>query len=80
MAGFEKVILKDHTQPVLLAVLAHPDDETFTSGGLLAMLAAAGNNVQILIYTNDNAGSNPSVDCPASASRCNVRAASIASP
>ena len=42
----------------VLAVTPHPDDETFTSGGLLSMLAAQGNNVQILIYTTDNAGSN----------------------
>ena len=42
----------------VLAVTPHPDDETFTSGGLLSMLAANGNNVQILIYTTDNAGSN----------------------
>lgn len=42
----------------VLVVTPHPDDETFTSGGLLSMLAANGNNVQILIYTTDNAGSN----------------------
>jgi LmbE family N-acetylglucosaminyl deacetylase len=42
----------------ILVVTPHPDDETFSAGGLLAMLAAAGNNVQILIYTSDNAGSN----------------------
>jgi LmbE family N-acetylglucosaminyl deacetylase len=42
----------------VLAITPHPDDETFTSGGLLAMLAARKNNVQILIYTTDNAGSN----------------------
>jgi len=42
----------------VLAVTPHPDDETFTSGGLLSILAANGNNVQILIYTTDNAGSN----------------------
>jgi LmbE family N-acetylglucosaminyl deacetylase len=42
----------------VLVVTPHPDDETFTSGGLLSMLAANGNNVQIVIYTTDNAGSN----------------------
>lgn len=42
----------------VLMVTPHPDDDTFTSGGLLAMLAQGGNNVQILIYTSDNAGSN----------------------
>lgn len=42
----------------VLVVTPHPDDETFSAGGILAMLAAADNNIQILIYTNDNAGSN----------------------
>ncbi len=42
----------------VLAVTPHPDDETFTSGGLLSMLVGNGNNVRILIYTTDNAGSN----------------------
>ena len=42
----------------MLVVTPHPDDETFTSGGLLSMLVANGNNVRILIYTTDNAGSN----------------------
>ncbi|MBX9791509.1 MAG: PIG-L family deacetylase [Pirellulales bacterium] len=42
----------------VLVVTPHPDDETFSAGGLLAKLAAAGNNIQILIYTTDNAGSN----------------------
>ncbi len=46
------------TGKTVLMVTPHPDDDTFTSGGLLAMLAAGGNNVQILIYTSDNAGSN----------------------
>lgn len=46
---------KDKT---VLVVTPHPDDETFSAGGTLAMLAAAGNNIQILIYTTDNAGSN----------------------
>jgi LmbE family N-acetylglucosaminyl deacetylase len=46
------------TGKTVLVVTPHPDDETFTSGGLLSMLAANGNNVQILIYTTDNAGSN----------------------
>jgi LmbE family N-acetylglucosaminyl deacetylase len=42
----------------VLVVTPHPDDETFSAGGLLAILAAGGNNVRILIYTTDNAGSN----------------------
>ena len=42
----------------ILVVTPHPDDETFTSGGTLAKLVRNGNNVQILVYTSDNAGSN----------------------
>lgn len=41
----------------ILVVTPHPDDETFTSGGTLALLAANGNDIQIVIYTTDNAGS-----------------------
>ncbi|HVS14150.1 MAG TPA: PIG-L deacetylase family protein [Thermoanaerobaculia bacterium] len=41
----------------VLVVTPHPDDETFTSGGTLALLAARGNDVRIVIYTTDNAGS-----------------------
>ncbi len=46
---------KDKT---ILVVTPHPDDETFSAGGTLAMLANNGNDIQILIYTTDNAGSN----------------------
>jgi LmbE family N-acetylglucosaminyl deacetylase len=42
----------------ILVVTPHPDDETFSSGGTLALLARNGNEIQVLIYTNDNAGSN----------------------
>ena len=41
----------------ILVVTPHPDDETFTSGGTLALLAARGNDIQIVVYTTDNAGS-----------------------
>jgi LmbE family N-acetylglucosaminyl deacetylase len=41
----------------ILVVTPHPDDETFTSGGTLALLARGGNQIRILIYTSDNAGS-----------------------
>jgi LmbE family N-acetylglucosaminyl deacetylase len=40
----------------ILVVTPHPDDETFTSGGTLALLARR-NRVHVLIYTSDNAGS-----------------------
>ncbi len=42
----------------ILVVTPHPDDEVFSAGGTLARLARNGNDVQILIYTTDNAGSN----------------------
>jgi LmbE family N-acetylglucosaminyl deacetylase len=35
----------------------HPDDETFTCGGIIKILADNGNNVQIAIFTNDDKGS-----------------------
>ncbi len=41
----------------ILVVTPHPDDETFTSGGTLSILAANGNDVHVVIYTTDNAGS-----------------------
>jgi LmbE family N-acetylglucosaminyl deacetylase len=40
----------------ILVVTPHPDDETFTSGGTLALLARH-NEVHVVIYTSDNAGS-----------------------
>ena len=41
----------------ILVVTPHPDDETFTSGGTLAILAANGNDIRVVVYTSDNAGS-----------------------
>lgn len=35
----------------------HPDDDTFGCGGIMKILAANGNNVQVVIYTNDDKGS-----------------------
>jgi len=35
----------------------HPDDETFTAGGIIKLLTQQGNNVQIAIFTNDDKGS-----------------------
>ena len=45
---------KDKT---VLVFTPHPDDDTFSMGGTLAHLAANGNKVVIVIYTNDNKGS-----------------------
>jgi LmbE family N-acetylglucosaminyl deacetylase len=41
----------------LLAVFAHPDDETFRPGGTLALLARRGVRVQVLTATRGQAGS-----------------------
>lgn len=43
--------------PTLLAVLAHPDDETFRCGGMLALLARRGVRVHVLTATRGEAGS-----------------------
>jgi len=42
---------------VLLAVFAHPDDETFRCGGLLGLLAERGVEVNLLTATRGEAGS-----------------------
>jgi len=42
---------------VLLAVFAHPDDESFRCGGTLALLARRGIKVQIITATRGDAGS-----------------------
>jgi len=50
----------------LLAIFAHPDDETFRCGGALALLAARGVRVQVLTATRGQAGScgNPPLCTP----------------
>ena len=49
--------VEEWTGKTILVVTPHPDDETFTSGGTLAKLAANGNDIHVVIYTSDNAGS-----------------------
>lgn len=51
----------------LLAVFAHPDDESFRPGGTLALLARRGVRVQVLTATRGEAGScgNPPLCSPA---------------
>jgi LmbE family N-acetylglucosaminyl deacetylase len=41
----------------VLIFTPHPDDDTFCCAGTLALLARNGNNVQVIIYTNDDKGS-----------------------
>jgi LmbE family N-acetylglucosaminyl deacetylase len=41
----------------VLIFTPHPDDDTFCCGGTLALLAKNQNNINIVIYTNDDKGS-----------------------
>src|SRR5437868_1279388 len=41
----------------ILLFTPHPDDDTFCCAGTLAILAKSGNNIRIVIYTNDDKGS-----------------------
>ena len=41
----------------ILVLSPHPDDDVLTSGGTLALLARAGNEVHVVVYTDGNAGS-----------------------
>lgn len=50
--------IENWTGKTILVVTPHPDDETFSAGGTLAILAKNGNHIHILIYTTDNSGSN----------------------
>lgn len=45
------------TEARLLVVMAHPDDETFRCGGMLALLARRGVTIQVLTATRGEAGS-----------------------
>lgn len=56
--------VSDNPHPVpaprgLLAIFAHPDDESFGAGGLMALAAAAGNPVWVLCATNGDQGGRP---------------------
>jgi len=42
----------------ILLFTPHPDDDTFCCAGTLSLLVKNGNNVRIVIYTNDDKGSN----------------------
>lgn len=55
----EKTVLAGgvHRSPILLAVFAHPDDETFRPGGTLALLAQQNVRVEVLTFTHGEAGS-----------------------
>jgi N-acetylglucosamine malate deacetylase 1 len=49
--------IENWTGKTVMVVAPHPDDDTFSCGGIMAILAKNGNKVVIVIYTNDDAGS-----------------------
>ena len=49
--------LEDLRGKTILLFTPHPDDDTFCCAGTLALLQKNGNNVRIVIYTNDDKGS-----------------------
>lgn len=57
----------DISRLAVLACFAHPDDEGFAAGGLLAMLAAAGARIALVCATNGDVGeiSDPALATPA---------------
>ena len=52
----EKIFLHSSEPPVLLAVMAHPDDETFGTGGTLALYARRGVRVYLICATRGEVG------------------------
>lgn len=49
--------LEKLTGKTILLFTPHPDDDAFCCAGTLALLAKNGNNIRIVIYTNDDKGS-----------------------
>src|SRR5579859_3377173 len=49
--------LEELSGKTILLFTPHPDDDTFCCAGTLALLAKNGNNIRIVIYTNDDKGS-----------------------
>lgn len=49
--------VENWTGKTVMVFAPHPDDDTFSCGGIMAILAKNGNKVIIAIYTNDDAGS-----------------------
>jgi LmbE family N-acetylglucosaminyl deacetylase len=49
--------LEDLHSKTILLFTPHPDDDAFGCAGTLALLANNGNNIRIVIYTNDDKGS-----------------------
>ncbi len=49
--------IEEWKEKTILVFTPHPDDDTFSCGGALALLAKNGNRIFIAIYTNDDKGS-----------------------
>jgi LmbE family N-acetylglucosaminyl deacetylase len=56
-AKAQEIQLEKLKQKTILVFTPHPDDDTFCCAGTLAILAKNGNNIRIVIYTNDDKGS-----------------------
>lgn len=56
MENLPQVRLNNQTRPVLLTVLAHPDDETFGTGGTLALYSRRGVDVHLVCATRGEVG------------------------
>lgn len=57
LASAQPVQLEKLENKTILLFSPHPDDDTFCCAGTLALLAKRGNNIHIVIYTNDDKGS-----------------------
>lgn len=44
---------------IIFGLFAHPDDETFTTGGTLLLESQAGTTIHLVTLTNGGAGTNP---------------------
>ena len=66
-----------HARRVLLAVFAHPDDESFGPGGTLAKYAAEGAEVWLVCATDGNAGTVDATMLAGYASTGQLRAAEL---
>jgi len=49
--------IEDIKGKTILLFTPHPDDDAFCCAGTLALLARNGNNIRVVIYTNDDKGS-----------------------
>lgn len=54
----QPIQLEKMEKKTILLFTPHPDDDTFCCAGTLALLAKRQNNIHIVIYTNDDKGSN----------------------